>query len=482
MQDLVALELQGNEYALSCDKLDVDFYELVTPEGGRLGRDGKFYNQVYNADGSVAKHVVIRTASEPDYELWLGNTQVHSFNQDDIFGDGKASYDPDTHTLTLNNPTIPGSHGREGGESGKIYSYDMDLIIKGSYHMTEAETDNGVTADYFYRYGSLTLDGDFTLYGTNSGIRAYKQCAITVKSGSLTAVGMDELGGGHGIWGNSLTIEDEVSYVELQGGSYALNLYWGGGLHLAEGYKITTPGNGIFQNNVIYHSDGTTIAKTAVIQNPTNPIQFYDLWVSSTHVSNRNQNDILGDGKASFDPTTNTLTLTGNPTIPGTTNNSKIYSKLSSLTISGTYHMTEAETWSGIYSEGGPLKLNGDFSILSKGYWQTFSDGSSLLRAGHSLWATGDITLNGNITVQGQDVGYAAIYTENGNITVQGGNLQASATNKCAAYCGGTFTAKGSTESITLEGTPDINPLSGSHQNRTHRPRSGRACLFDQCL
>ena len=426
---------------------------IVMPGGGSI----KNY-QIYEADGTtIAKHVVtdIKKIGKK-YPLWLGSTLVNSYNQDDIFGDGKASFDPTTNTLTLDNPTIHGCYGREKNRYGKIYAEHMDLIIKGSYHMTEAETDDGIVMYSRSSQGcSLTLDGDFTFFGTNAGISHVEGGTITVKSGTLTAVGMDHLGFGAGIFGNSLTIEDKVSYVELQGGitAYALNLYYGGGLHLAEGYEITTPENGIFKNNVIYHSDGTTIATTAMIQNPTNPIQFYDLWVGGKHVNNKNKDDIFGDGNASFNPTTNTLTLTDNPTIAGTTNNSKIYSKLPSLTVTGTYHMTEAETQNGIYSDG-PLTLDGDFTFLSKGDWITFSDGHSKLNAGNTLWATGDITLNGNITVQGQDVAFSAIYTENGNITVQGGNLLASANNRCAAWCGGTFTAKGSAESITLEGNP----------------------------
>ena len=438
----ISLEAHGNECAFACGGLFLyGLYKIVNPKGGYYD---EYNSQIYEADGSVAKHVVIRTASEPDYELWLGNTQVFSLNQDDIFGDGKASYDPDTHTLTLNNPTIPGSHGGTYTEPSKIYARYMNLNIKGTYLMTEAETYHAI---YLDSGGSLTLDGDFTLYGNFEAIAAN---SLTVKSGTLTASGLHETGAGSGYYGNTLTIEENVNYIELQGGNYALYLKDGNGLHLADGYEITTPENGIFQNNVIY---GTTVAQNVVIQNPTNPIQFYDLWVGGKHVSNRNQNDILGDGKASFDPTTNTLTL-NNPTIAGTTNNSKIYSKLPSLTVTGSYHMTEAEGRSGIYSESGPLTLNGDFTFLSKGDWITDVKGVSSLFAGNTLWAVGNITLNGNITVQGQDVKKAAIYTKSGNITVQGGNLQASSNNTCGVYCGGMFTAKGSAENITLEGTP----------------------------
>ena len=56
------------------------------------------------------------SALAPDnyYPLWLGNTQVTNINQDNILGDGKARYDPDTKTLTLDDPVIAGEYDRSG--------------------------------------------------------------------------------------------------------------------------------------------------------------------------------------------------------------------------------------------------------------------------------------------------------------------------------------------------------------------------------
>lgn len=447
----VNLSMFGETGAMYCPNfLQYDYlskYLIYDSQGGRLHYDSPYFR---DADENIAKGA--RTMKWDI--LMVGSTEVLPENCDDILGDGKASYDPETKTLTLDNPTIPGYdwvqiiNGSPSGGADKIYAERMDLTIKGSYHMDREEIQHGI----YVNHGSLTLDGDFTFLGSSGGILSGGD--ITVKSGSLTAVGMSDLGTGDGIFANSLTVEDGVDFVDLQGGNYPLNLYYGGGLHLAEGYAITTPENGIFQNNVIYHSDGTTIAKSAVIQDATNPIQFYDLWVGSKRVTSLNQNNILGDGKASFDPTTYTLALQDNPTIPGISNRSKIFSKLPSLTITGSYHMTEEETQSGIRLDIGSLTLNGDFTFLSKGYWFIDYDGDPILNAGNPIWVAGDITLNGDITAEGHDLSDAAICTRNGNITVQGGKLQANGNGRCAAYCGGTFTAKGSAESITLEGLP----------------------------
>lgn len=400
-------------------------------------------SQIYEADGTtIAKHVVLE-CPEVFYELWLGYTQVNSLNVDDILGDGgKARFDTVTHTLTLDNPTIYGSH-----EDSKIYvdafqGYSKkpweSITINGSYHMSESEI-HGIWADHGI---TLNFGGDFTILGAILGHD------INVKSGSLTAIQFDELETGHGIFASSLTIENSVDFVDLQGGNQALNLYWGGGFHLADGYEITSPAGGIFKDNVIYHSDGTRIAQNVIIMNPNNPVEFYDLWVGNRHVNSNNKDDILGDGKASYDPDTHTLML-NDPIIPGKSFDSKIFS-YSDLNITGSYHMSEAETKNGIVSEGS-LTLNGDFTIFSKGLWFTDSYNNTALYTGNPITAVGDITLNGNITAQGEDVAYAAIYTETGNITVLDGKTQA-ISNIRGIYCGGTLTAYGSTKSITLEG------------------------------
>ena len=65
------------------------------------------------------------------YPVWVGDTQVTESIKDDILGDGgKAKFDPETQTLTLNNPTISGEKS-----GAKIYIYDNDktYTIDGVY-------------------------------------------------------------------------------------------------------------------------------------------------------------------------------------------------------------------------------------------------------------------------------------------------------------------------------------------------------------
>ena len=181
---------------------------------------------------------------------------------------------------------------------------------------------------------SLTLDGNFTFLGTQIGLYG-DHALVIMKSGSLTAKGADL----DGVLSKGFVVENGVELVEMEGqGSSALSCFDGGVLTLADGYAITSPQGGLFKDEDIYESDGTTKARYVIIENKNsaNPYMAYDVWLGNKHVNSKNKADIFGDGKASFDPETNTLTLNA-PVIPGISYDSKIYSMLPSLTVKGSF-------------------------------------------------------------------------------------------------------------------------------------------------
>lgn len=70
----------------------------------------------------------VKASPLDDGELWIGNTQVTDENCADIFGDGTASYDPDTMTLTLN-----GVHIGPDNYYFKDYEYPGDAYDEEAY-------------------------------------------------------------------------------------------------------------------------------------------------------------------------------------------------------------------------------------------------------------------------------------------------------------------------------------------------------------
>ena len=299
------------------------------------------------------------------YELWLGSVQVTFANHNDILGDGgKAKFNPLTNTLTLDNPTIEGEHIIGSDTSCKIYSAlyseGYAIVLKGSYHMTEAETDYGIFMNGFY----VALDGDFTFMGREEAVRSNGD--LTLRSGSLTAVCPDdaaEIAFPIHCYGK-LFIEDNVTKVEAEGGYYPIVFFPYDSTPYSDKFLLTTPAEGYYAQEpegssakCFFNADGT-VAKHVVIEK----IVGYGVWLGSTEVDTRNRNDILGDGKAQFDLATNTLTL-NDPTFNGTHGGAKIYTNRT-ITVKGSYHMTEAEDSCGIYSSNCYLTLSGDFTFI----------------------------------------------------------------------------------------------------------------------
>ena len=105
----------------------------------------------------------------------------------DVFGDGKAVYDPNTKTLTLKNADYTSGMHASGAA---VVSVSLDLTIKGSGKLT------GSGYGIFVRNGSLTLDGaDITAVATDhsggddAGIFADKN--ITIKNSTVKASAED---------------------------------------------------------------------------------------------------------------------------------------------------------------------------------------------------------------------------------------------------------------------------------------------------
>ena len=215
---------------------------VTTPENGVIKG-----HKVYEADGeTLAKHVVLDRAPEVGYNIWLGDTQVTNYNQDDILNDGgKAKFDPETNTLTLDNPTIIGSHGY-----ATIYA-DHVIVFKGTYHMTNSVDRYGVYTNLYTEFR-----GDFTFMGTDSGVHAEQYSKIL--SGSLKAVGGTN--GYYGWW--ETTIGRDITRFEADGGNAA---YDGNYLLLDEGLMIVEPEGGYLSNGRRIKTAGGSIAKHAVI-------------------------------------------------------------------------------------------------------------------------------------------------------------------------------------------------------------------------
>ena len=231
----------GGGYDGSCGNITIDegIIRVVATTGGSANPIGKGYDGscgsvniapdlIDEASGST------RTIHPKIYGLWLDGKQVNKNNRNNVLGDGTASFDPETNTLTLDNPQTDFAIRSEG----------IDLTVKGRYQMTTAV--DGVALDV--KGGTLTMEGSFTLRGAVNGVEVDN--AMSVK-GQLRAAGTS----GSGIHYTGTADDRELtlvpgfigsSRVELKGGAAALSHTDGHYFRFTtNGYRLVEPADGI---------------------------------------------------------------------------------------------------------------------------------------------------------------------------------------------------------------------------------------------
>ncbi len=429
-----------------------------------------------------------------EYPLWVAGVQVTSANKDDILGDGgKAKFDPDTSTLTLNDPAIAEGSGYI---NGVVYSEGIDLNVEGS-----AEIDGGWSYLAIYvkatggNGGNLTLNGDFTVNG-KGGVFASDTVTITggqvdIKAehdSSPLGISADHVVITGGTVNISKTSYGIYAYIDVTISGGTVNTYGascgilteiltvsGGTVNVSgDSNGIRAPGDTIvitvndgvldatanYKNAIdetitnitinygsgIIVADGATDGKHFRISLPGSSAK-YPVWIGSVQVTGDNKDDILGGGKAKYDPDTNTLTL-NNPTISGTHEQAMIYSKGIDLIVEGNAALNNDYAATGFTIEadgsaGGTLTLNGNFTI----------GGSTIMSA---VWADKEINViggqisnsnggwglntDGDITISGGEVnalgGACAINADN-SISITGGTVEARSTGDLGTGIGG---------------------------------------------
>lgn len=232
-----------------------------------------------------------------EYPLWVNNTRVTAKNADNVFNDGKVSYDAGTNTLTLNNCNITANALTAGslvGTNNKVTAvikywdgfYDNDskkkplnLVLNGTNTLLNAMSDENVNVG-IYTLGDLIISGDGSLEvrgglgNSNTKITKsygmYLEGNLTINSGKIHAYSTPET--------LSYDGADNKAYCECYGiyvmkNAIAGDMIVNGGTVLAEGTpnidakstgaSATGVSGGIFVQNKLTIKDGAVTANGA---------------------------------------------------------------------------------------------------------------------------------------------------------------------------------------------------------------------------
>ena len=152
------------------------------------------------------------------YKLWVAGTQVKKTNQKDVLDDGTVSYDPNTHTLTLNNAYLT-----PDGDANFTCCIDSQLAEE----LTITGTATLSNADGIITAGPLTLkDATLTFTGNinedvgDDAIRAGRSDEdITIQNSTVTIAGTNSEGNffQFGIRCGKLTVANSTLDVKAGG-------------------------------------------------------------------------------------------------------------------------------------------------------------------------------------------------------------------------------------------------------------------------
>ena len=363
------VEAKGSTGSI-CDiaNLVLDYCSIIQPDGAWFSTQNKAV--VLNSE-MVTDKVVI----EPNgYGLKIAGVDVTKKNYKDLSVidgvDGKISYNPETKTLTMEDVTI-----NIVGENAGIWNKEvkgLKINLVGNNTITSSNACISINK-------TSTISGSGTLRlksSDNCGL--YLPSSLAVEGISLYTEGSWGIAGyASQKSGNVLTICN--AYVEATGSSGSIcdlqNL-------VLDGCSITQPTGAAFDANV--HAvalNGEAVTDKVVIESDS-----YGIKIAGVDVTKKNCKDLSGidgvDGKISYDPETNTLTM-------------------EDVTINTT-------DFNGIVNRGVKdmkIKLFGNNIITSKGACITIYETSTISGSGTlSLKSSGDCGLYMHTSLSVEDV------------------------------------------------------------------------------
>ena len=308
---------------------------------------------LYEADTRFSNYFTVIEEFEPPvaYYVFVGGVHVTSENAADILGDGAASYTPATKTLTLKKDIeTPSAFIPNIMFMG--YDSNADLNI----HVANDVTLNNIigTSIHCSGIGKLSISGSSKLKLRAAGGYAIVSDGLDVvldhANIEISAQNILE-----GTSDGTLTIKSSSLVGQGNFGQAAIR---GFGSLTLEGCEMVNPAGGRYDADSRKLLDAEGNVSPYVNIQPTEVKESYDLKIAGIQVTSDNMADITGNGAASYNPQTKTLTIKGDLSSTGNAvvNNAGI----KDLTILVTKDVTlSSPDRTAINSNVGPVTLAG---------------------------------------------------------------------------------------------------------------------------
>ena len=343
--------------------------------------NGAEFDAKNNAVALNGKKVTDKVVIAPDsYDVQIAGVDVTSLNCKDLSVidgvDGKISYDPETNTLTMEDVTI---NATDIGGIVNNNVEDLKIEVVGNNTITSSKACIAL-------YALSTISGSGTLRLKSSGDCGIymKFSPITVEGVKLYAEGKWGIAGYDGKSGEILTLRN--AYVEATGSLGSVcdlqNL-------VLDGCSITQPTGAAFNVHAVV-LNGDVVTDKVMIEPDSYGVRIAD--VDVTALNCKDLSVIAGvDGKISYDPETNTLTMedvtinatgiegivnnnvedlkievVGNNTITSSKACIALYA-LSTISGSGTLRLKSSDDC-GLYMKFSPITVEG-VKLYAEGKW-----------------------------------------------------------------------------------------------------------------
>gem|GEM_PF-1029835 len=386
------VDVSGSNGAITnFGSVTLDGCEIVSPQNAVIANGG-----ICESNGETpATNVKIKIIQ---YDLKIAEEYVTSQNADDVLGNGVFRYDAQTKTLTVNGDftcTV---------DRPIIYSNITNLTINIAGDSVLRHTNGSVMT--LYGDTKITSPGNSTLkisavYGTAIGTR--------MRTLTIENVKIEVFNSNFGIRRfKNLLIKNSSVSISVKGEAISAEANSGSTITLDE-CSMVSPTDAVIKNGTVYESDGTTIAKNAVIAYA----EEFPLEIAGTTVTRKNANDIIGGGVFAYDHGTKTLTVNGSCAYDGTLINNM---GINGLTINVAGDSEIVSTGNAVVCGNYDTKITGEGKLVcgSTKYCGILIQGGGVLTIENA-----NITVAGKYGISGMP-NYENLVIKNSNVTITG--------------------------------------------------------------